>query len=57
MPIFETPDLCYNIMFPIINNLNKELVYRIAVDSDVLGYVVVQEHTFFPNSCLFFFKR
>ncbi len=56
MSIFKTPDLCYDIMLGIIDNLNKELVNGIAVDFNVLGYVVVQEHTFFPKSCLSFFK-
>ena len=56
MPIFKTPDLCNDIAFYIIDNLNKELVNGIAVDFDVFGYVVVQKNTFLPNSCLFFFK-
>ena len=40
MPIFKTPDLCYDIVLGIIDNLNKELVYGITVDFDVLCDVV-----------------
>ena len=45
MPIFKKTDLCYEIIFGIIDNLNKEPVNSITVDFNVFGYVVVQEHT------------
>ena len=56
MGVPKTPYFCYDNMLCIIDNLNKELVYGITIDSNVLGYVVVQKHAFLPNCCLFFFK-
>ena len=40
MPIFKTPGFCYDVVLGVIDDLNKELTYGIAVDFNVFGYVV-----------------
>jgi len=39
MTVFKTPNFCYGVMLSIIDNFNKELVYGITVDFNVLGNV------------------
>ena len=41
MPIFKTPYFCNDIMLSIIDNLKKELVNSITVDSNIFCDVVV----------------
>ena len=41
MPIFKTSYFCYGVMFSIINNLNRELIYGITVNANVFSNVVV----------------